>query len=1592
MASPAAVLSILVEANTGQASASLTRLQGQLRATQGTAQKTTAAVGKRAAVLGKNMAIAAGVVGVASAKMALDFQNSMTLIQTQAGASGKEVDRLSQAILNFAASGRTTFGPNDLAKAMFRIESAGIRGAKAMDVLRHSSDLAKLGQADLEETTKALVAAQKTGIRGSSNLKEAIGTLNATVGSGQLRLEDLVGAMGTGFLSAATQMGLKLSDVGAALAELTKQGIPASAAATRLRMTFTLMAAPTDKAKAALQTIGVSSDDLAKKMRSPEGLVGALQLLKDHLDGLSKVQQTQLLAGAFGGARSGTTILALLNNLGDLDKTLGSIQQHSGDVNKSLAAADADPAVRLKEAWSQVQSVMVRLGGAILPKVADAFSQVADIISDPKLTPADKFKRITDLITKAVENAAGPVAKAVGGVVVAFLKGFVEAWWKSDLLGKLFLGAAFIRLIGGKGALLGVGKAMAAPIVGGFSTATKEGMAKGMKTATTALPTTMLGVTKSQVGAIQGKLGTYFSGVGSRLGGAMMGAMVAQIGGQAIGGEIGNKIATIGTFVAAGFAAAPGPWGAVGGAIVGAVVTGMKEEDVGTQIAAELLPKFQSEVAPKLEKAMRHLNVAPLKSARADLVKLKEAMEATGASASDIAQVTDQINRLDEGIQQTSDHAAGIKDGFRFLRSGMGASLADILKVTQQNVQAINKTLGSGTTKGREKLAENFRLSAKAIAKAMGRGEIGTKEGMAKIRELIQKANLIDPSRKQAHTFGEEWAKGMDRSVEITKGGVDKMIRDLGKMPPKAREIAAKTALNHLKEARHEHDITGKEYDKIRSKILSTYTDIQVGGKKSSLKLLQQVGGNVGALATVVTLGMDIIGGNVNKALKAFGVKALKFTLKDPGKALAAGVGVLRTFTGQRGGKIPGAGEGDKVPAMLEPGEFVVNKKAARVARPMLEDLNRKVPRFQTGGTVGLKPGISRLAGILSKRFGMIISSGLRPGDTGSLHSTGQAADFVGGDWKGASSYVAGLAKSLLEGIYNPSAHGGTAVSIDTFKQVPSSFWGAATWAQHASHIHAAVPGAGGKFASAMQKIARVLLKGPEGPLKDMGQAALDKTRQAANRFLAKQAPKIGPELGATKGSLSKRQLVSLWNAAGRGGGANLMAAIALAESGGIPSVTNSIGARGLWQIIPSTARAFGLNYGRLTDPRYNALGAHKILAGQGLGAWDTYSSGAYRQYLQRGGVVGPYVGSFDKGGEVAKTGLGLLHEGEQVVPKMQRGGFVGGGGITDPQSGGSRDHQITRGLGLERIQQIRQRLGDQVRKVIPKLDERIDIAQQVAGSTTSPGGSELTLSEITEQVKLQQKLLETLRKTFHIAQRGMRIVERMIKRIEDDIKKLEHKIKAEQKKAEQETKKLSAFIKAERKKDKPDQKQITKAQDQLKDIRTQHQRPIDRWQGELAKRKKASERLPGIRSAFRDAITEMSGLTGRGGRIFDTKLALSELKASQAPQPLHIGELLAFAEAMRFGAFKRPSDTVGALPTFAQGGVHRGGLALVGERGPEIVRMPPATQVYPSGISPAMNFDVRVFVGNQEIKDITRVEINEQERKSTRVYRAGPR
>lgn len=419
-----------------------------------------ASIGSGAASVGKSLSkyvtLPVVAIGVATGVMAAKFQESMTLIHTQAGASAAAVKSLTASVLELAM--HSQHGPQELAAGLYHLKSVGMGNAAAMKALAAAEHLASVGQSALEDTVNAVAGAFKSGISGAQNFGKAVGIINAIVGAGNMRMADFVASLGTGVATTAKTFGVSLVSLGSAIATMTSQGVPATAAATRLRMAISLLGAPTSKAVSALKGIGIGSKDLAVALRQG-GIVEAIGLLKQHLEGLSKVDASQVLSAAFGGARSGGTIMALVQGYKDLVRTQAQIVGNSGKFGEAIRAQAEDASAKWHSFIAKISADAIKLGNIFLPiasRIADGLGKVADAFG--RLSPSTQ-EFIVKLALAAA--AAGPVLFIVGKIatVVGILIPIIST--AASVIGAL--GSAFS--VGGVGAL-GAGIAAALGPIG----------------------------------------------------------------------------------------------------------------------------------------------------------------------------------------------------------------------------------------------------------------------------------------------------------------------------------------------------------------------------------------------------------------------------------------------------------------------------------------------------------------------------------------------------------------------------------------------------------------------------------------------------------------------------------------------------------------------------------------------------------------------------------------------------------------------------------------------------------------------------------------------------------------------------------------------------------------------------------------------------------------------------------------------------------------------------------------------------------------------------------------------------------------------
>ena len=359
------------------------------------------------------MAVGAGIAyGVVEAAK---FQANITRLNTQAGVTKSQLGELSQGILTLAS--QVGFSPNSLSQALYHIESAfqsvGITGPKALSLLRIASEGAAVGHANLVDVTNALDATIVAGVPGIHNYSQAMGVLNAIVGTGDMTMQDLANAMGSGVMAVAKSYGQSIYQVGAALATFGDNNIRGAKAATDLRMTWQAILKPIATGDAALAHLGLTSTALGTTL-THQGLTAALQEFVSHLNA-SKVPVSdwgQYITEIFG-KRAGVGIGILLDQLDRVKGKLPDLHKAAGDFGSAWTQTSKTLSQQWHNMLSGIEALAIHFGTILLPAVTKVVGEIAKFFGWLEKHPA--FAAIAGGIL-AVAAAAGALALAFGAI------------------------------------------------------------------------------------------------------------------------------------------------------------------------------------------------------------------------------------------------------------------------------------------------------------------------------------------------------------------------------------------------------------------------------------------------------------------------------------------------------------------------------------------------------------------------------------------------------------------------------------------------------------------------------------------------------------------------------------------------------------------------------------------------------------------------------------------------------------------------------------------------------------------------------------------------------------------------------------------------------------------------------------------------------------------------------------------------------------------------------------------------------------------------------------------------------------------------
>ena len=363
-----------------------------------TAQRALAGFADFAVQAAKVAAAAIAGVAVVSVREAVKFETEFAKIQGLVGLTQSEIEELQVAARRlgpaFGASG------TEAAEALFFITSAGLRGAAAANVLEASLKGAAIGLGDTK--TIADLATSAVNAYGESNLDgaKAVDILAEAVRLGKLEPTELAGSIGQ-VLPLASALGVRLDEVGAAMAGMSKTGTDASSAATQLRGIFTTLVSPTAEANKALADMGLSAEGLREQIRD-KGLFSALETLTEAFDG-----NIEATASVFGNVRALTGVLDLMGPSIDDNRELFRLMADDiGVLDEAFAIVEDTVEFKFKKSMESARELLLGIGLAIVERLQPHLDTFLDWLETNGPGIADTFSDMFENLFDFIESEA----------------------------------------------------------------------------------------------------------------------------------------------------------------------------------------------------------------------------------------------------------------------------------------------------------------------------------------------------------------------------------------------------------------------------------------------------------------------------------------------------------------------------------------------------------------------------------------------------------------------------------------------------------------------------------------------------------------------------------------------------------------------------------------------------------------------------------------------------------------------------------------------------------------------------------------------------------------------------------------------------------------------------------------------------------------------------------------------------------------------------------------------------------------------------------------------------------------------------------
>lgn len=1146
----------------------------------------------RGATLGVKVGAAGVAGGLAYAvKKAADFEQQISALGSVSGASAKQMDALRKSAITAGAA--TKFSALDAAKAQTELAKGGLTTSQILSGgLSSALALAAAGELDLADAATTTVNSMKLfRIQGKDSIKVA-DALATAANSTTADVSDFALALNQAG-SAAKTVGLSFPETITALEALAEVGIKGSDAGTSLKTALVQLASPTSlKAVDAAKELGIQVFDAHGNIKS---LVDVSKELQHGLGGLTKEQRIAAATTLVG--QDGFRALLALYDAGP--KKIAKLE---AELNKQGTAAEVAKKKQdnlkgsLEQLGGSAETFGISVGTLLIPAIrrgADELTSFTNdlnkIASNDKLDIGEKISKSFELIKLKAEPL---VAKLKAAIIEADIPGAIGDILSrgSDRIGKgVHVGSDFTDKL-----LAQVQAANLPEKIGDLISRVTPIIVKAFLGAGLLAANSFIKAFMSADGWGKLALGAF---------------LLSKMGGV---GTLRKLGATAGMNFSTGFVAAS----AAGGVpIVGATGAGTKGKGPSAKSG---LTSLSPVVGPGFTSGNPvNQNSKPGLTKPTVTQRVTAATRGTGGALTSalnkvpfVAAVTVPFIELEaekraDATEKAAKSAARAKDALlaAIPDPQKWKQFSDAIQVAKGTFSGTPEDFDAGTA-ALGRLGLSIDSTGKDVDKVAGVFD-NLKGRFSVAQKLFAKGISLDPQTTR------EDARVVSDTIEKMSSGSSASIKDL--------RTNVRLGTRAIKKSLGDDTAAGKE-------ALAANFRAAVQNIKTSM--------NEGKISTKE--GTAEIERLMVAALSQFGFsKKQALNIAKTGDADAnkgREGGASSVIKKARGGPITGGlPTGDSVPALLERDEYVLNRNAVKkIGRRALDAVNfGSASRFQTGGIVQRFAGggsvtgdtdfVPALMNALKKLSaaagqGIFVQSGRRT----VAEQLAQGPSTPGHPVAGPNGpHVQGIAADITPGF---PAFGALAGKFGLgFTVMPQEPW-------HIQLLNAAkAAGAAGAADFNTPELKRLLVDGPDSPLKSIVQGGLDTVRGAAQEVVARAAAAAsganGSEANFTPnasagGQYDKAALKALWiKAGGPASDANTMAAVALAESGGDPNIVNSIGAGGLWQIHPPEK-----NY---LDPMTNAHIAVRKYNENGFLPWEAYTNGSYTKYLQQGGLVG---------------------------------------------------------------------------------------------------------------------------------------------------------------------------------------------------------------------------------------------------------------------------------------------------------------------------------------------------------------------------------